>query len=177
MLLHKFSGRNVVKTAVFLYMLVASAHPGIIICTGYFFVAYLLYHFFSNPGNSTIAVRLKSLSVSHAFLIALFLLLGAGMISGYLDLMPHFLRGEKISLTDSLLHPTNINSWISVLFPFATVKNELWFNTDIAVRNCYFSVTLLLFFLLSLVNKKTGLQRFLLLLGFLFLLLAAGGFF
>ena len=177
LLLHKFSGRNVVKTAVLLYMLVASAHPGIIICTGYFFVAYLLYHFFSNPGNSTIAARLKSLSVSHAFLIGLFLLLGAGMISGYLDLMPHFLRGEKISLNDSLLNPTNIKCWISVVFPFAIVKNELWFNTDIAVRNCYFSLTLLLFFLLNLVNKKTGLQRFLLLVGFLFLLLATGGIF
>ena len=177
LLLQKFSGRNLVKTAVLLYMLVASAHPGIIICTAYFFLAYLLYYFFSNPGNSTVAARLKTLSLSHAFLIVLFLLLGAGMISGYLDLIPQFVRGEKISLADSLLHPTNIKSWISVLFPFATVKNQLWFNNDIAVRNCYCSLTLLLFFLLSLVNKKTGLQRFLLLVGFLFALLATGGIF
>ena len=177
LLLQKFSVRHVVQTAVLLYMLVASAHPGIIISTGYFFTAYLVYHFFSNPGNSTISARLKSLSVSHTFLIVLFLLLGAGMVSGYLDLLPQFIRGEKISLRDSLLHPTNIQSWISVLFPFATVKNESLFNNDISARNCYFSITLLYFFILSLVNKKTGLQRFLLPAGFLFALLASGGFF
>jgi len=177
LMLQKFSGRQAVKTTLLLYMLVASAHPGIIISAGYFFVAYLVYHIFSNTGNSTIVFRLKSLLPSHAILIVLFLFLGAGMISGYLDLIPHFLRGEKISLRDSLLHPTNIQSWISALFPFATVKNELLFNNDIAVRNCYFSLTLLLFFILSLVNKKNSLQRFLLLAGFLFALIATGGFF
>jgi hypothetical protein len=175
--LQKFSGRHVVQTAVLLYMLVASAHPGISISTAYFFIAYLVYHFLSNTGNATISARLKSLSVSHILLIALFFLLGAGMISGYLDLLPQFIRGEKISLRDSLLHPTNIQSWISALFPFATVKNEWLFNNDISARNCYFSLTLLLFFILSLVNKKIGLQRFLLAAGFLFALLASGGIF
>ncbi len=121
--------------------------------------------------------KLKQSGISHLVFLLLFALLAAGMITGYLDILPHFSRSEKVSLVDSLLNPTTSQSWMSVLFPFATVKNEAFFNTDVSMRNSYFSLTLLLFFLLSLLSKKNKLQNFLLFTGLFFLLLSTGGIF
>lgn len=113
----------------------------------------------------------------HLFFFALLLLLSAGMITGYFDILPHFLRSEKLSLSDSLSNPTNIQSWISSLLPFATVKNDVFYDTDISMRNCYFGITFLLFFMLACIQKKTRWQNFLLVSGVIFALLSSGGIF
>ena len=177
LLLESFSVKKTVLTALLFYMLGASAHPGISISTFYFFIAYVVYYFFINNKNLSVTVRVKSFTFTHSILLLTFLIVSAGMITGYADILPHFVRGEKISLQDSLLHPTNLQSWLSALLPFATVKNESFFNNDISVRNCYFSLTLLLFFLLSVAGKKSSLQKFLVIIGLLFALLSAGGIF
>jgi hypothetical protein len=110
-------------------------------------------------------------------LLLLFLLLCAGMIAGYLDILPFFVRGEKISLAASLGNPTSFQSWISALLPLATVKNDALYQTDISMRNNYFSLVLLLFFLQACFGKKNNWQKFLLVAGFLFAVLSAGGIF
>ncbi len=177
LLLEKFSFKKTVRAALLFYMLISSAHPGILISAAYFFAGYLLFYFFENKAALSFGTRIKNIAASHSVLVLIFLLLSAGMITGYIDLLPQFVRSEKISLADSLLHPTNLQSWISALFPFAIVKNYNFFNNDPSVRNCYFSLTLLLFFLLSLLNKKTNLQKFLLVVGLFFALLSSGGIF
>jgi len=175
-LLNQFSFKNLLKAVLFFYLLAASAHPGITIAAAYFFFGLMLFSFFNNK-TITVQQKLKQFSLLHLLLIGLLLLLSAGMIAGYADIIPHFVRGEKVSLADSLLHPATVPSWMSVLFPFATVKNEVLFNTDISMRNSYFSIALLLFFLKASFSKKTSLQKFLLVTGLLFMLLSLGGIF
>ena len=177
LMLHNSSLKNIIKTVLLLYMLVASAHPGIIISAFYFFLAYKLFFLFSNNEKESIVQKLKQASISHLTVVILFAFLAVGMITGYLDILPHFLRSEKISLADSLLNPSTAQSWLSTIFPFATVKNDVLFNTDMSMRNSYFSLTLLLFFLSSLLSKRTRLQNFLLFAGLFFLLLSTGGIF
>jgi len=177
LLLNTPSFKNIVRAVLLFYLLVASAHPGITISAFYFFAAYAVFYFFQDKEPLAAAGRIKKISTSHLLFIALFLLLSAGMITGYLDILPHFARGEKISLADALLHPATPQSWISVLLPFTTVKNDALFHTDVSMRNSYFSCTLLLFFLTSLFSKKNKLQLFLLFAGLFFLLLSSGGIF
>ena len=177
LLLTNFSFKNIVRAVLLFYMLVASAHPGITISAFYFFLAYKLFFLFSNNEKESIVQKLKQASISHLTVVILFAFLAVGMITGYLDILPHFLRSEKISLADSLLNPSTAQSWLSTIFPFATVKNDVLFNTDMSMRNSYFSLTLLLFFLSSLLSKRTRLQNFLLFTGLFFLLLSTGGIF
>jgi hypothetical protein len=177
LLLQSPSFKNIVQAVLLFYMLVASAHPGITISAFYFFAAYKLFFLFSSNQGKNIAQKLKQSGASHLLFLLLFALLAAGMITGYLDILPHFSRSEKVSLADSLLNPTSAQSWLSVIFPFATVKNDVLFNTDISMRNSYFSITLLLFFLSSLFGRRTKLQNFLLFTGLSFLLLSTGGIF
>ena len=177
LLLRQSSFKNILRTVILFYFLVSSSHPGISISALYFFLCVSIFFFIKNDEKISILNRIKQWSFSHTFLIILFLLLSAGMIAGYLDILPFFVRGEKISLADSLSNPSNFQSWISTLLPFATVKNDTFYNTDISMRNCYFSITLLSFLLLSFLNKKNNWQKFLLLIGSAFFLLSTGGIF
>ena len=175
LLLRQSSFKNIIRTVILFYFLVSSSHPGISISALYFFLCVSIFFFIKNDEKISILNRIKQWSFSHTFLIILFLLLSAGMIAGYLDILPFFVRGEKISLADSLSNPSNFQSWISTLLPFATIKNDTFYNTDISMRNCYFSITLLSFLLLSFLNKKNNWQKFLLLIGSAFFLLSTGG--
>ncbi len=176
-LLQQKSLKNILFSALFFYLLISSAHPGISISAVYFFGAYFIFNFFNKNKDWSIGLKCRNYGLSHLALIAILCLLSAGMIYGYMDFIPHFVRGEKITLADSLLSPANAQSWISSILPFATVKNNAFYNTDISMRNSYFSLVLLLFFISSLFTKKTALQKFLLFTGLCFLLLASGGIF
>jgi len=175
--LKQASLKNILGVVILFYFLISSAHPGIIIGTFYFFLCVSIFFFITNDATKSIQIKLKNWIFSHSIFLILLLLLSTGMIVGYLDIIPFFVRGEKISLLSSLSNPTSLQSWISTLIPFATVKNDLFYNTDISMRNCYFSITLFLFFLLAIFNKKEAWQKFLLILGLIFALLSSGGFF
>ncbi|MEO6722515.1 MAG: hypothetical protein ABIN67_19250 [Ferruginibacter sp.] len=175
-LLNKFSLKNCIQAAVLFYLLIASSHPGIIISAIYFFGVVCIFSFASDK-DKLFKMKIKSFGVTHLVFLILVLLLSAGLIAGYSDIVPNFIRGEKIGLNDSLSNPTNLKSWISVLLPFATVKNDSFYNTDPSMRNCYFSLTLLLFFLLACIKQKDRWQKFLLGTGVAFALLSLGGIF
>lgn len=177
LLLKTFSVKNTVRAVLLFYLLVSSAHPGITIGSFYFFLSVLIYYTLRNESNLPFQLRFKKIAILHFTFLLLLVLLSAGMISGYLDIMPFFVRGEKISLADSLSNPTNFKSWISALLPFATVKNNEFYNTDPSMRNSYFSIALLLFFIFACVSKKNGWQKFLLITGGAFSLLSTGGIF
>lgn len=176
-LLQKFSLKSCIRAVLLFYLLFSSAHPGISIGACYFFIALLLFHLFSKEKTTGLFTEIKKTGITHLILIVLLLLISAGMLAGYLDILPHFLRGEKISLQNSLSNPTNLQSWISSLLPFATVKNNDFYATDPSMRNSYFSLALLFFFIIALVRSKTRWQKFLLFTGLAFALLSAGGIF
>ena len=177
LLIKNGSVKNAVLAAIFFYLLVASAHPGITIGAFYFFGAFTFFFFLKKENNSPLSQGLKRTLYPYSIFLACLLLLSAGMIVGYLDFIPHFVRGEKITLSDSLLNPTSFQSWISAILPFSTVKHDHLFQTDISMRNCYFSLVLFIFFIKACVSKKSSWQRFLLVTGLFFLMLSAGGFF
>ncbi|MGC4103015.1 hypothetical protein [Ferruginibacter sp.] len=176
-LLQSFSFKKALVGALLFYMLIASAHPGITICAIYFFIGVFLFDFFSNKQELHLKKRLVITIRTQGIFVLLLLLLSAGIIAGYLDILPYFVRGEKVSLQDSLGHPTNLQSWISAMLPFATVKNDAFFNTDLTMRNSYFGLPLLLFLIFTILGRKSNWQKFLLITGLLFALLSSGGFF
>ncbi len=175
--LDHFTIKNLARTALFFYMLIASAHPGIIIGSLYFFLGYLVFSSLQQRNTNTGKPAIKRILVSNIVLSGAIACLSAGLIIGYLDIIPHFVRGEKISLAASLSNPTNLKSWVSLVLPFATVKNDSFYNTDISMRNSYFGLIMFVFFVWACFQKLTGIQKFLLLFGILFSLISAGSIF
>ncbi len=165
--------RNILLTAFAFYLLIASSHPGMIIGSLYFFSAlliFILYRKYKEKKTSS----LKTVIKNYTLLLALLAILSAGITVAYLDIIPHFTRSSKVDVELSLAENTTLQSWVSILLPFSTVKNDLFFKNDIALRNNYAGLIFLCFFLLSLFSVKTPFQRFFLLLGGAFLLLSLG---
>ena len=175
-LLHRFSIRNLLGVTVLFYLLISSAHPGISIASAYFFFAFSLFKLFQKKKedeNYDLSVWVKS----NALFLFLLLILSAGMLFAYADILPFFVRADKLNLSDSLLHPATFSSWISSLLPLVTTKLDGFFGTDVSMRNSYFGLTLFVFLIFSVLNKKNTTQRFFLAVGIFFLLLASGGMF
>lgn len=173
---YSFSLNSLLIASCCFFMLAASAHPGIIIGAIYFFTAYAAFCFFNRPQPLSAATYSTRFISVNLLLLAGIALLSAGMIAGYTDLIPHITRGEKFQTDTAITNPFSAASSISALLPLSTVKNDKLFVTDISMRNIYFGITLLLFFLVSLVSIKNRFQKFLLVAGTLFLLVASTGF-
>ncbi len=176
-LVRTFSLKNVLLAVIAFYLFASSAHPGLIISGIYFFTALAIFTFFKKENVVQAPAKIKRFFAINAILLTGVILLSAGMIIGYTDILPYFSRGEKVALTAALKSPTSIQSWISVLLPLSTTKNDAFFGTDISMRNIYFSLTFFLFFLIALFKKKNGWQLFFLSIGLFFLLLSSGGIF
>ncbi|MEP6616389.1 MAG: hypothetical protein ABJA57_07405 [Ginsengibacter sp.] len=176
-LTQKHSLQNLLKAALFFYLFVSSAHPGLLIGALYFFIAVAAFIFFRNERKLTVTKNLIASASGNFLLLALLLLLSTGLITGYLDILPYFSRGQKLLLPDSLHNPTSLQSWLSFILPLSITKNDSFFSTDISMRNVYTGMALAMFFCFSLLQKKDSWQKFLILTGLLFSLLSAGGIF
>lgn len=168
--------RNILFTVFAFYFLIASSHPGMIIGSIYFFTALVIFILYRKYKHENIPA-LKTALKNYTLFLILLALLSAGITAAYLDIIPHFARSSKVDVELSLAENTTFQSWTSLLLPFGTVKNDLLFKNDIALRNNYMGLVLLCFFALSLFSFKVPLQRFFLLLGGAFLLLSLGSVF
>ena len=177
LLQQNFTIKNILRSTLLFYFFISSAHPGLIIGAIYFFIALSIFLFFSDKKNEKIYGRIKHFFVTNFILIIALLIISAGMIAGYLDILPWFSRGEKVPLTAALKSPATQQSWLSFLLPFGTTKNDIFFATDISMRNIYFSLILFYFLLIAFFQKKNQWQKFFLVAGLFFLLLSSGGIF
>ncbi len=176
-LLRKFTALNVLVAVLMFTLLITSAHPGIIIGAMYLFLAMSVAKGVQLTQSVSLQQAFKKILFANTLLLLVLIIVLAPMLWAYAEVLPHLTRGTKISMADALLHPTNVKSWMSFLTPLPTVKANAYFATDISMRNCYIGLLPFAGLLLTMITQKTGLQKFLLITGFCFLLLATGGFF
>jgi len=167
--------KNIIRTALLFYLLAASAHPGITIGSAYFFIAYALFNFFHKNEESDSNRKTSRFLLANGIMLAILLLLSAGMLSGYADILPQFTRGEKVAIAAAMENPFPMAAFLSFILPLGTVKMDSLFHTDISMRNAYFGLPLLIFFSCALFQKKSAFQKFFLYTGLFFLLLSLGG--
>ncbi len=165
--------QSICTASLMFYLLASSSHPGIIIGSIYFFLAYILFNLAGDYKSGSKSLFQKKIKLNAVFLVAL-ALLSAGMIAGYLDIIPHFERSEQIEINRSVTENTSFSSWISMVLPFSTTTNAALFSGDIAFRNIYWGLLLFLCFIFSIVTTKTKEQVFFFVTGSLFLLLSLG---
>ncbi|MBK8088761.1 MAG: hypothetical protein IPK31_12905 [Chitinophagaceae bacterium] len=129
LLLNGYSLKRVFLSAVIFYLLISSSHPGIIIGSIYFFAAYTIYSYFANRKSGIRPITLWNFSKPILLLIALLLIVSSGLIISYTEILPFITRGEKIISATPVMNSNSIQSWISFIFPFSTVKNDSFLET------------------------------------------------
>ncbi len=167
----KLSTKNLLLAGIFLYLLIASSHPGILIGAFYFFIAFLAYLYFLKIPKVGLKKYSTDFIKKYAALLLIVIILSTGLILGYSEIIPFFTRGEKIADPYNL-HFLRIQNAISLLLPFSVMKNDAFFISDLSMRNLYIGLPFLVFFLYALVQKKSKLQKFLLYAGLFYVLIS-----
>ncbi len=174
--LQKFSFRLLVVNTILFYLYISASHPGMLIGAAYFFSAVTLFVFTGIGKPKPVGNFFKQTG----WVILLLLLIAvatAGMIISYTELLPFLTRESKPVINNSALNSTTFQSGISFLFPFTVVKAEDFFQSDIALRNCYIGLIPLVFMLTTLLsNWRKKEVSFFMVVGLFFLLLSSDGF-
>src|SRR5579875_3949610 len=167
--------KNFIAGGIAGFCFIAATHPGLIIGALYFFVFVFLYLLFSNNNSCTklTAKQLVKVNVLYAGFILLFT--PVVWVSDA-EVLQHITRGVKVSLAESLMAPTTMQCYLSLLFPLAVQKGS-FFYTDISMRNCSIGLPLLLGVFLFFRKKRLKDAMPLLCFLLFFILLAAGGLF
>lgn len=167
--------KNFLLGGIAVFLFAASTHPGLIIGAAYFFVFALLLIFFNRKGIFQNLYRSNFWLINFTFLITCCLLSIVVIVSN-IEVLQYISRGSKVSLQESLMTPTTIQSYLSVYLPLPVHKSA-FFNTDIAMRNVYIGIAhfIGLLHIIRLSTKKTLLLFSIPLL--FFILLSAGSYF
>lgn len=168
---------NLLKSALAFSLFFSSAHPGLIISGIYFFILVSAALFLNKIMNGGSLIKIiGEMCFKHLYILVSILLFIIGPIIGYLEVLPHISRADKLSI-DSIAEPASLQTWLSVILPLSITKNDTFYATDISMRNSYFGLLFLLLFLTGLAGKKTKWQQLFLVSGLFFFLLSIGGIF
>lgn len=166
--------KNFAAGAISVFFFVSSTHPGLIIGALYFIASLLLIIYF-NRKKATLSLYHRNFVGINIIFILVSTIVSILIIVSNIEVLSFISRGSKVSLEQSLMAPTTIQSYISLFYPLPVHKSSL-FQTDIAMRNVYVGIAHFLgLFLLTRIDKKIIIS-FLIPLIF-FVLLAAGGMF
>lgn len=158
-LLKKPSFMDSIKLALTSFQLLTAGNPSYLIYTCYILLAAFLCWIVIHRRQQKIILQVvKSLLLAGL----LFLFLALPVIISFVEFLSYYKRGEGANLHQALTDPFNIFCSISYLLPSAVSKPHEWFSTDMAMRNAYVGIFILLFFLVSFTNRFTLLQKFIL---------------
>jgi hypothetical protein len=167
--------RNFILGGFAVFIFLASTHPGLVIGALYFLVFLILVIFINRNDFCKQYYTDRFWLISGIFLL-ISCLFSVVVIFSNIDVLPYISRGVKVSMQETLMHPTTLPSYISLLFPLPVHRSGI-FHTDIGMRNIYAGLLHFTGFILAFrFLKRKQLLSFLLPLLF-FLLLAGGGYF
>ncbi len=126
--------------AIFLYLLLSGGYPAFFIVSCYllllFAVCWLLNSFHSQGWKRRIGLHVLT-----AFVLSG---LSVGALLSWMQAMPLSTRSAGMSLTQLNLYPFPPRALISLLTPFASLKDDVFFGTDVVMRNAYVGLLCLL---------------------------------
>jgi hypothetical protein len=140
-----------------------SAHPGIIIGMILYMIP-LLVHLKLIHRKEILRTALTAFTV---------LLVCAGMLYGYLEVLPFTNRSETVGSLVTPSMSTGVRSWMSMIMSLPITQGDHIFGNDIAMRNCFIGILLIASLTVIISTKQKGTAFYLLCCGFGFLLLSS----
>lgn len=172
-LLRWYALADALKTALFLFLVITGGYQALTIM-----LAYLIFLLFVS--ELAHQIRNKNFGPVRKMLIT-HLVLGAVVVASVSVLIVTFIqvsafvgRMGGISIEDAWFMPFSPQSLLSLLVPFATIKDPAFWNTDLSMNNAYLGIILLAFFLVSLFRKKQRLLQVFFWFGLVCLLASMG---
>ena len=165
---------DVFKCAISLFLMLSGGYQALSIFLFYFLLILFLYSI-----GKEIRIRnfktVFSIFKYNAWLAFIVILLCLPLLISTFEVLSSVERLESGVNIQKALEGLSINSFLSFILPFATVKNPEFFGIDISARNVYFGIIPLIFFLLALSQKRSILEYLFLLFGLVAFTSSMGG--
>lgn len=164
--------KNAILTSIAYYFVFAGGHPAIPIGTIYFLITLSISIFIL---NKQIRQNWKVWLPFHLLSVILFILLYSPAIYSILSVIDEYGRGETLHQFNETKYGFSPTSYLSFLYPFATVKEAPFLTDDLSMRNVFFSLSGFVLVLCQL-NNKNYLVRSLMISAIVMLVLSSGGY-
>lgn len=168
---HKYT--DVLKAAFFLFLMLTGGYQALTFILFYLLLVLFIYKLIislkAKKYNELLAV-----AKTHALLISLVIVLSSVIIIIVYQVSPYLQRIGGLQLKQALFGPFSPQSCISFLIPFSVVKDPAFYDTDISMTNAFAGIVILLFFIVSLLKRRTAFEYILILFG-VFCLIASFG--
>ena len=144
--------KNSFFLAIAYYFIIASGHPAIPIASFYFFL-FLTLSILISSQDSTISLQKKIGYILLSALICFSLCLP--VIYSYVNILPVYSSAAPIPSEKLIRGGSSFSSLVSLILPYSTIRDNLFFDTDLSMRNLYISIIALLS-LLAVKPKKVA---------------------
>ncbi len=164
--------QGTIKLALFIFLQISTGYQAITIITGYLLLVLFLYYLalhYKDRNHFLSILKFNGLLFALVMLLCLVIIIPVFEISGLSDRLSSGLTYKK-----AILFPFTFKSLVSLITPFATVKNPAFFNTDLSMSNMHFGLIMLIIFTATIFKRKTGLQWVLLTFGLVCFLASLG---
>lgn len=145
--------QNAVKAGLFLFLMITGGYPAITIILFYLLLIFFgitAFKFWREKDYSNLFryIGRNVLFTLTTVLTSAVMLLSVVVVSPYLSRLGNF------DLQQALFSPFSPQSFFSFILPYSTTATIPWFNSDLSMRNGYFGLIILLFFVLGTLRKK-----------------------
>ncbi len=151
-----FKPVSILKEGMFLFLMIAGAYQAMSMALLYLIILLFLYYIIQaiiqkDPG------RIIGILKANLLLLLFVIALSIPLLISTLDILDHVSRfSEGLTLDKAVSTGQSLKSFISLVIPFSTLRNDAFFGgVDMSMRNHYFGVIPLIFFMASLFQKRT----------------------
>lgn len=132
----RLSVRYACSTALFLFFMLTGGYPIFSLITNYFLIVYFLTAVFSLIRKHEMKSLYRLLAVN-ALVYVLFVLLSAGYLISFLEVLPYISRAAGLSLHEAQEGAFEWRALLSFFVPYSVTRNDGSFTTDLSMLNVY----------------------------------------
>lgn len=142
-----------IKAGFFLFLMITGGYPSFTIILFYLLLFYFLRRCIAwyRDGQQQ---QISAYVFRNVLFAGTALLLSAGFLLSLAEVAPYITRTNGFELRSALIGPFGFRSFLSFVFPYASVKDPDWFGTDMSMSNGYLGLLMFLFLLPGLFMEK-----------------------
>ncbi len=161
--------------SVFMFFNLTGGNHTFSIILIYLFITLFLYFTYTSFKENNKKDILTFVKLNALFAFAT-LLMAAVVLAAFYQTAPYVSRLNGLSYDYVSECPLSPQSLLSFLVPLSTVNSGAFFNTDPSMSNVYIGIVMLVFIILSFINKKSGIEKVLLGFALVCLIMSFGAY-
>lgn len=144
---------HALQAGLFMFLSITGGYPAVTIILTYLLLTFYLIHAISLIRSKSYKSILQ-FTIQNGLFLATTILCSAVMLVSVAQVSPYLSRLGNFNVEQALFSPFSPQSFISFLAPLTTTVKSTYWDADLSMRNGYFGLIILMFFLLGIFIQK-----------------------